>query len=477
MGNYIPVSNPRSVAASPTPPSPEQCGITQLSDEVIPHHYIEFPEDTIFMESLAYNQQWNINNSSNFAYVPVQRFVNGGTESHIYTIEPHMEQAVHLLGPLAAVDDYGPTTDVTVFGSALSHDGILYVCAFNRNAILAYDLQNYVQPSSGFVPPLFEIPNVWAPNDISIDPDDPSVLYVAGGSLKRLYRNCHGQDTEQCLLYSNPVDGVIYKITLTDTTSSNNVKDATVTVLQKDLLTLAGIEVLDGLVWTAQLFNMFVVPTSSDSTTQPTIVWQGDDNSDTSKNILDDVVWLADNVDTADFGNRYLVSPAFSTQGEILVDVVLTSKFLATLGNFAAQIVTKVTQKENLPEALLDPEVDLCFSNTYIQEGVDPEPVRLIFLAAVDPIDFSTSTSTSSCESVHHFEIDLVETRRNHPPREVVDPRTKQVLGMRHFFNEQVTHTAHHYLQSDGLGYLALVNFEQPRILMLEDTVFRSVLP
>ena len=474
MGNYISGSNLLSEASSPPPPSPELCGITQLTDEVIPHHYIEFPEDTIFMESLSYNPQWNSNNGSNFAYVPVQRFVNGGTESHIYTIQPNIEEAVHWLGPLAAVDEYGPTTDVTVFGSALSHDGILYVCAFNRNTILAYDLLH--QPDSDFALPLFEIPNIWAPNDISIDPDDPSVLYVAGGSLKRLFRDCHGQDTEKCLQYSNPVDGAIYKITLTDTaTSSNNVKEATVTILQKDLLTLAGIEVSKGLVWTAQLFNMFVIPASNDATTRSLqIIWQGDDNSGTSKAILDDVVWLADNVDTADFGNGYLVSPAFSTQGEILVDVGLKSSFLATLGNFAAQIVTKFSQRESLPEALLDPEVDLCFSNTYIREGVDPEPIRLFFLAENSHMDDPTTTM-NSCDNVHHFEIDLVETRQNYPPREIVDPRTKKVLGMRHFFNEQVTHTAH--LQDINLGgYLALVNFEQLRILMLDDTIFRLVL-
>jgi hypothetical protein len=64
--------------------------------------------------------------------------------------------------------------------------------------------------------------------------------------------------------------------------------------------------------------------------------------------------------------------------------------------------------------AFEDPEVDLCFSNTFIQEGVDPAPVHLIFLSA-------NLEEPSSCTNVRHFEVDLVETRQKNPTREIVN--------------------------------------------------------
>ena len=93
----------------------------------------------------------------------------------------------------------------------------------------------------------------------------------------------------------------------------------------------------------------------------------------------------------------------------------------------------------------------LFFSNTFIEEGQDEPPVRLIFL--------------KGDQQVVHFEIDLMGTRNNNPPREIYS-RNGKLLGMRHFFNDQVTHAIHLG------GYIACVNFEQPRILLLGDQMF-----
>jgi hypothetical protein len=121
------------MTASSSVPSPAQQGsIVKITDEGIAS-YIEFPKDTIFMEALAQNASFN----SGIAYVPVQRLVAGVKESHLYTIVPGMKEATHVAGPIAAPDG---STDVTIFGCHLTTAGILYLCAFNRNSILALDL-------------------------------------------------------------------------------------------------------------------------------------------------------------------------------------------------------------------------------------------------------------------------------------------------------------------------------------------------
>ena len=45
-----------------------------------------------------------------------------------------------------------------------------------------------------------------------------------------------------------------------------------------------------------------------------------------------------------------------------------------------AQLITKFVRSESLREALMDPEVELFFSNTYIPEGQEKPPVKLILL-------------------------------------------------------------------------------------------------
>jgi hypothetical protein len=133
--------------------------------------------------------------------------------------------------------------------------------------------------------------------------------------------------------------------------------------------------------------------------------------------------------------------------------------------------------------------VALAFSNTYIKEGANPEPIRLIFIKP-DGTAF-------------HFEVSLQETQTTKQPRSILarddaehfishvsrgdtngvidtltggEKKKKEpvVLGKRHYFNEQVTHAAH--LTDGTQGYVACVNFEQPRILLLKDNVFRNMM-
>ena len=233
---------PPAMTASSSVPSPAQQGsIVKITDEGIAS-YIEFPKDTIFMEALAQNASFN----SGIAYVPVQRLVAGVKESHLYTIVPGMKEATHVAGPIAAPDG---STDVTIFGCHLTTAGILYLCAFNRNSILALDLTSLpVQAPPLKITCQLEIPHIASPNDVCVDPNDESILYVAGGTVTRPLLCCF------LLPFSNSAYGMVYKIKFSDTSGSASTSFH-ITKQAGGLKTLAGVEVIDGKIVLAQLFN------------------------------------------------------------------------------------------------------------------------------------------------------------------------------------------------------------------------------
>ena len=384
----------------------------RLTDQQVGYKYVEFPDDVFYMESISINNSYR----SDVAYVPVQRWVNGVEESHLYKITARSQTAQHIAGPIAAPDN---STDVTVFGSALSDAGILYLCAWNRNSILVCDLERLSTVSRMIC--ATEITGITAPNNVAVDGD---VLYVAGGSSFGLFHQ-----------FSNAAFGQIFKVEL----GNGN----RVSVVSSGHTTLAGIEVFDNQLYVSQLFDIFKTNPPAALTWSQQTVWHGLDETNQ--------VWLADNIDV--FDSNYLICPAFSTTSAFIADHVMAKPKLATKINLLAQLITKLVRGESLGEALLDPEVDIFFSNTFIQEGKEEPPVKLVFLKGGD--------------QAVHFEIDLVDTRAKNPPREVFS-RDGRLLGMRHFFNDQVTHAA------QLPGYIACVNFEQPRILLLGDQVFRD---
>jgi hypothetical protein len=403
-------------------PSPKG-GVIHLMDKDVGAYYVEFPSDTFFLESLAQNASY----AGNVAYVPAQRLVDGKEESHIYEIRPGMSQAKHLAGPIAAPDG---STDVTIFGSALDTKGMLYLCAFNRNSILGLDLTKLPE-EPGPVQCGIEVEGLASPNDVCVDPKNDTILYVAGGSFRHF---C-------CYKFSNATFGRVYKVVLKDGVGKTSVQTT-------GCKTLAGIEVLGSKIWTSQLFNILVQETSGGPTS---VAWDGNDGKGD--------VWLADNIEI--FDGEMILSPAYTTLPEKVIKIAMNRSLLASAGLFYLQVSTACMRGESFREALLDPEVSLKFSNTYIKEGKDPAPVRLIFLKPDSP------------DSSFHFEVDLVDTRAKNKPREIKDGKTGKVLGKRDFFNEQVTHAAH-MKDADGKGYVVCVNFEQPRILFMEDSSFRS---
>ena len=172
-----------------------------------------------------------------------------------------------------------------------------------------------------------------------------------------------------------------------------------------------------------------------------------------------------------------ILCPAYSTISKTLVDAVMNRSHLTSFFLLLTPIMTACSEKESLRKALLDPEVALSFSNTYIVDGEEPAPVRLIFLtrpSSSSSAAASNNNNTTMMDGAFHFEVDLSETRSQNEPYTVMDPKTGKPLGKRHFFNKQVTHAAH--LVHEGSGYIACINFEQPRVLLLKDDAFRKTI-
>ena len=402
--------------------------VFRITDEGI-GSYIEFPPDTIFLESMAGNETF----APGVGYIVAQRKTgpDGQPESWVYEIRPGMEEAKELFGPLATE---GEGTETTIFGSALTSDGILYLCCFNRNSLITYDLNNPPEPG---LPALcnLEIPDLPSPNDMCFDPKDEKILYVCGGT----FRNFIGAT------FTNSAYGQVFKVTVTQDNTG-----AEVETIKKDLDTLAGIEVIGNDVWVAELFDVFSLDQTKGH--EKTIRWKGNDGCG--------AVWLADNIDTFDLGEdeKLILSPAYSTVPESTVDNIMQRNCAMSMVLFGYQVLTAVSKGEDIREALEDPEVSLGFSNTFIKEDdVDPAPIRILMM----------KPDGSKC---YHFEVDLVQTRADHDPWE---PEPEEKPGqMRYFFNEQVTHSSH--LKSEDGGYIVCVNFEEPRVLLLKDDKFKE---
>ena len=405
-------------------PSPGTVKPAQLKDKDVGYSFIEFPEDTIFLESFSANPQFR----PHVAYVPAQRIVNGVEETHLYEISAGSTTAKHIAGPLEAPDG---STDVTVFGSALTSTGLWYLCAFNRNSVMVVDLTKQISDAGPErIKALWEVPDLSSPNDVCYDPQDENILYVVGGTFASV-----GCGME----FSNSARGQVYKVDLTNSAAPS------VTIQADNLRTLAGVEVIGDKLWLAQLYDI-LYQSKSDVGSPTTVAWDGKDGEGN--------VWLADNIDVTDDG--VILCPAYSTVPESTVNKVMQRGFLMSAVLFYYQVSTAFMRGERFREAIRDPEVSLSFSNTYIKEGVPPAPIRLIMIKG---------------EKVAHLEVDLEDIRANNANMTIKDLKNGKVLGERYYFNEQVTHTGH-LRAPDGQGYLAFVNFECPRILLLKEESF-----
>lgn len=427
-------------------PSPINQPPIRINDDAVGYSYIEFPQDTFFMESMAQNTDFR----PHVTYIPVKRMVNGKEETHLYEITPGISFAKHLAGPIQTPDG---STDITVFGCVLSAKGILYLCAFNRNSVLALDL-NKLPATPAAMKSDLEYEGVPSPNDISLDPQDETSLYVVGGTFKKVF----GFKT-----FTNSILGQVFRIDLRHPAPQQKSRKSAVTSIAEGMKTLAGIQVRGSEIWVSQLYDMLVLdktePGSRDiAPSSFPSVWKGDDGTGN--------VWLADNIDVVQGDKKdYFIVPAYDTVPLSTVQNFMQQTLIGSFSLFVVQLLTDVMQRKHF-------QVSLAFANTFTGEDSAPRapaPLRLVFAKP-------SGGNDAAFGDVVHFEVDLQDTRRRHKPWTVEDPYNPgKILGKREFFNEQVTH-AGHLIGPDGSGYIVCVNFEEPRILMLNDTFFMDVL-
>lgn len=410
----------------------------KVADKDVGYHYIELPPDTLFVESAAHNDLWE----PGVAYVPVLRCMPGQNgqcrrETHLYEIRPGKE-AKHLGGPIELTTT--KTRDVTIYGSHLTSTGILWMTFWNNNLLSFIDLKELPEDRGVLKTGPLEIP-VPAPNDLCVDPEDENILYIAGGSAKKV---CCG------IKFVSAAYGKVYKAAVCrDGRGGEDRTSYRLTCIADGLDVLAGIEVHGRTILVAQLFDVLAI---DKRTFQQKVIW----TQTTAAG-----VWLADNV--AMFDDKLVVAPAFDTVDPLIRDLVLTRPCVNNIFVCGLQIYSALVEGENIKRGLWDPEVSLAVCHTYAKPDEDPQPIRLALFDREGDV-------------VHNFEIDLQETREFYKLREKKDletPPPHKHMGNLWYFDENVTHCTRMVVK-EGPGWLMCVNFQQPRIMMLQDSFFTN---
>lgn len=346
-----------------------------------------------------------------------------------------MKEARHVCGPIALQNG---CLDVSIWGAALSSAGILYLCAYNHNLIIDIDLAHIINSGAdGITKPNLQIP-ADAPNNVTIDPKDESILYVGAGSRIQILPN---------FVFTNPEWGTILQLKINDARTDTSVK-----VVADGLPGIAGVGVVDDYVVASFQSRMMALDMKNNFSRKT--IWVGDSSNND--------VWLVDDIKPIDCQGKegMFIVPAYTSCSWMKAKMLLNVSFLHSAYLFVGQLLSAWKEKENLKAALLDAEVAVNYSNTFIGPEASPCPIRLAVLK-------------NDGSEGKHYEIDLSETRKNHPNWDVTDLEfgTGKVLGQRYFFDEQVTHAAH-LKTSDDEGYIVCINFQQPRVLIMKDNAF-----
>jgi len=320
--------------------SPGSGKILQLHTDDVDYGYVKFPNDVKFIGSIAHNTKFG----SGKAFVPVLREIKGEKETHIYGFHPTSLQAQHIAGPIKAPDG---SSDVTVFGSHVDKQGMLYLCCWNRNSILVANM-NKVKGKAETLFCEVEYEEIMKPKDVTTDPRNEKILYVAGS-----------RDTST---------GMVYKIVLDQPGGTDYQKS----VQADGFSTLAGIKVVNKEIWLCQMYD--IVSQDTKKRQSPAVQqWKGNDGKGN--------VWLANCINA--FDTKYALCPAYKVLPEDVVDSVMKS---STSGSGLASIFCCC--KKDASKAL---------SLTHNEENEEGGPIRLMF---IDTLNVSKSV---------HMEIFLSE--------------------------------------------------------------------
>lgn len=371
--------------------SPGSGKILQLDSDDVDYAYIKFPDDVKFIGSIAHNAKFGAGK----AFVPVLRDIKGKKETHLYGFHPASLQAQHIAGPIKAPDG---STDVTVFGSHVDKKGMLYLCCWNRNSILVADMNRAKRKSETLVCDA-EYKEIMKPKDVTTDPRNEKILYVAGSTLR---------DTPT---------GVVYKIELDKPGGIDYQKS----VQADGFSTLAGIKVVNKEIWLCQIYD--IVAQDTKKSQSPAVQqWKGNDGKGN--------VWLANCINA--FDTKYALCPAYKVVPEDVVDSVMKRP---TSGSGLASIFCCC--RKDASKAL---------SLTHSEESEEGGAIRLMF---IDTLNVTKSI---------HMEIFLPDK----------DDTFSSKSG--------ITHVQHVVDIKKRKGVVACINFEQPRILVMKDNAFHSII-
>ena len=134
------------------------------------------------------------------------------------------------------------STEVTIFGCKVSKTGMLWLCAFDRNFVLCYDLN--VKP----VPTLKYQVQVPAPNDLCISTTNENIIYVAGG----LASNYQSSFLRSLVIKGSnvPTFGEIYRV------DCAKFIPPLADIVVPDLHTMSGIYCTDNFIYFTELYTL-----------------------------------------------------------------------------------------------------------------------------------------------------------------------------------------------------------------------------
>mmetsp|Transcript_19463 Transcript_19463/g.73525 ORF Transcript_19463/g.73525 Transcript_19463/m.73525 type:complete len:411 (-) Transcript_19463:448-1680(-) len=345
-------------SSSPWPSPKSASQVHRLNDKIA--SYINLPDETKFVESCAYNARYDMDH----IYIPLQLKKKAGTrtegELHIYRAQVGDAgdiQADPFIGPVRLTSS--TSSSLTPFGTALTDDGKLWICIYNKNLVIEVDLETHKV--------LNEV-SVYAPNDVCVSGEgDDKVVYVAGGSQWKLSGCCEVTD---------PTRGKLYTI-----------RRGELPEFQDGFPTLAGVEESGDALFVSLLHEVQRVSPGTDAreTVTGETVWQGDDKCCK--------VWLADNIQR--FGENAVIIPAYRTVSKGFTCMCLQCGLIGAIGNCFLQCGTCLCHCERCREAFRDPEVSLKYS---IRDTA--EPLRILILE-----------EKWGSYQAHHFEVHLTNAR------------------------------------------------------------------
>ena len=216
--------------------------------------FVELPKDTFrFVESVCYNALYDKEN----VYVPVQ---HNDLDCYVYKFSLAAGEGAITPELIGHVLLKNGEDDITPFGSALSPDGVMWICMFNVNMVVGYDLKTKAVVGQVKCP---------APNDVCLNADGTKMWAGCGSRMGKI-------------VFGGGA-GTIYEATTTAPFKATK-------VLDKGQGTMAGIAEKGGVVYCAHLQRMLAYGIGEDTAWR---FWKGNDPADGQYYLCDNLAWFA----------------------------------------------------------------------------------------------------------------------------------------------------------------------------------------